>query len=76
MGTAKWALNFSVEPSRPGAATAKSDQSSRRLFSIGVPVMATLKGTDSMRARRLACEVWFLTNCASSRNRPDQATAS
>ena len=76
MGPAKWALNFSVDPRRPGAAMAKSDHSSSRLFSIGVPVMATLNGTESIRARRLAWEVWFLTNCASSRNRPDQATDS
>ena len=47
-----------------------SDHSSIRLFSIGVPVSASLNGAASSRTQLYVFAWWFLTNCASSRITP------
>ena len=52
-----------------------SDQSSIRLFSIGVPVIATLNGVATRRAHWYALDWWFLTYWASSRNSPAHSVA-
>ena len=53
-----------------------SAHSSARLFSSGVPVTASLNVVGSDFAHRKPLECWFFTNCASSRIRPDQGSAS
>jgi hypothetical protein len=58
----------------PGAVIDSSDHSSMRLFSIGVPVIATLKGAVTFRAHWYALDRWFLTYCASSSTSPDQGS--
>jgi len=62
--------------SNPGATIDSSAHSSIRLFSIGVPVTASLNGTGSFFAHPYALALWFFTNCASSRTSPDHDTAS
>ena len=46
---------------RPGAAIHSSDHSSIRLFSIGVPVSASLNGAASSRTQRYVLAWCFLT---------------
>ena len=52
---------------------AKIDHSSIRLFSIGVPVMASLKPAGISRAAWWPCVARFFTNWASSRISPAQS---
>jgi hypothetical protein len=68
-------LNRSGFGNSPGAVIDSSDHSSIRLFSIGVPVIATLNGAVTLRAHACALEWWFFTNCASSRTSPAQDSA-
>ncbi|MNR63563.1 hypothetical protein D3C85_1859120 [compost metagenome] len=56
----------------PGATIDVRAQNSMRLFSRGVPVMASLNAAGSLRAHWYALDWWFFTNCASSSTRPDQ----
>ena len=69
-------MNRSGFGNSPGAVIDSSDHSSIRLFSIGVPVIATLNGAAHLpRALRTPWSWWFLTYCASSSTSPAHARA-
>ena len=75
IGWAKCSRNRVGFGNRPGAVIDSIDHSSIRLFSIGVPVMASLNGAGSRRAHWYTLDWWFLANWASSRISPDHCAA-
>ncbi len=61
--------------SRPGATRANNAHSSVRLFSNGVPLMATVNFRSNPVITENALLVWFFTDCASSSITPAKEMA-
>ena len=75
IGRAKVRWNRSREPSRPGLTMSMIAHSSSRRFSIGVPVIASVRRASSRRRARARFVAGFLTSWASSSRSRSQATA-
>jgi hypothetical protein len=73
MGREYCSAYFVEEGNRPGEVMARRAHSSMRLFSMGVPVMASLTRARRSRAVWCALVALFFTNWASSSTRAAQS---
>ena len=75
IGRAKLRWKRSREPRRPGLTMSMIAQSSSSRFSIGVPVIASVRRASRRRRARARLVAGFFTSCASSSSSRSQRTA-